>query len=310
MKSAATGGGTTAVPSEVSWYGDGYSSPVRLFSKFRRLGHEVVSVVRCADTVSAARWALALLRTFPAVLRTQTLVTADAAWIKRGGVFTPAGIRVRLPGHLTAGAREMYCRNVYLRSGLTMPDDGWVLDLGANRGLFSVWAACGGARAVAIEAQQKFADETRLLAAENHVADRVETLTAMVSGGARDAEPVGVLADDARWASATHAVGGRPASVSIGQVMEQYGIDRVGLMKVDIEGGEFSVFSPAGNLGWLDQIDQIALEVHPPFGDVGAVVETLRGHGFSVLLEGNEGEPVSSEHANEAAYAYASRDPR
>ena len=40
----------------------------------------------------------------------------------------------------------MYCRNVYLRTGLTMPATGWVIDLGANRGLFSVWAAVTGAQ--------------------------------------------------------------------------------------------------------------------------------------------------------------------
>jgi hypothetical protein len=34
----------------------------------------------------------------------------------------------------------MYCRNVYLRTGLVMPNEGWVLDLGANCGLFSAWA--------------------------------------------------------------------------------------------------------------------------------------------------------------------------
>jgi len=266
--------------------------------------------VRCADLVSATRWVGALVASLPAVIRTGSLVSADRAWTRSGAVFKPAGTIVRLPGTHAAGAREMYCRDVYLRSGLTMPTNGWVLDLGANRGLFSVWAACAGAQAVAIDAQQRFAEETRLLAEENHVADRVHTLTAMATGDARDAQPVGVLADDARWASATHAVGDRPASVSIGQVLKQYGIDRVGLMKVDIEGGEFSVFSPAGDLAWLDRVDQIALEVHPPFGDVGAVVATLRRQGFSVLLEGNEGERVGDENAESAAYAYASRDPR
>jgi hypothetical protein len=32
-------------------------------------------------------------------------------------------------------ARKMYGRNVYLRTGLKMPPNGWVIDLGANRGL-------------------------------------------------------------------------------------------------------------------------------------------------------------------------------
>ncbi len=80
---------------------------------------------------------------------------------------------ISLPGSYTAGAREMYYRNVYLRTGFVMPRTGWVLDLGANRGLFSVWAAVAGAQAVAVEAQQGLEPEIRRLAAHNGVSDRV-----------------------------------------------------------------------------------------------------------------------------------------
>ena len=63
-----------------------------------------------------------------------------------------AGAKVWLPSPYTCGAREMYCRNVYLRTGLTMPVSGWVIDLGANNGLVLVWAAITEAQVVAVKA--------------------------------------------------------------------------------------------------------------------------------------------------------------
>ena len=92
----------------------------------------------------------------------QSLVPADRTWTHTGARFRlPAGMVISLPGAYTTGAREMYCRSVYLRTGFFMPHTRWVLDLGANRGLFSVWATLPGAQVVAVEAQQGFEPEIR-----------------------------------------------------------------------------------------------------------------------------------------------------
>jgi len=103
---------------------------------------------------------------------------------------------IALPPAYTAGAREMYCRNVYLRTGLVIPRTGWVVDLGANRGLFSVWAALAGAQVVAVEAQQGFGPEIRCLAAHNGVGDRVHVEIALAGGTVRAGATAGVVADD------------------------------------------------------------------------------------------------------------------
>ena len=272
-----------------------------------RLIREMLAVFRYATTRSALTWFFALLRSLPAVLRDQSLRTADAGWYRRGAGFrTPSGVRVTLPGPYTPGAREMYCRNVYLRTGLSMPTTGWVLDLGANRGLFSVWAACSGAQAVAVEAQQEYAHEIVALARANGVDDRVHVETALAAGDVQTAPQVGVLADDARWESASHSRGSRPPSVSLDSLMQKYDIHRVAMLKVDIEGGEFSVFNQEDDLSWLASVDQIALEVHPDFGDVGPLVELLDRHGFLVELHDNEGRSVTAQD-NTVNYAYASR---
>src|ERR1035441_4327273 len=112
----------------------------------------------------------------------------------------------------------MYCRNVCLRAGLRMPAGGWVVDLGANRGLFTVWAAVNGAQVVAVEAQQGFAGEIRGLAEHNGVADRVHVEIALAGGVASPGGTVGVVADDVRWAAAPPGAPARPPGGPVPQL--------------------------------------------------------------------------------------------
>jgi FkbM family methyltransferase len=239
--------------------------------------------------------------------KTGSLVPADEAWTRTGARFQPPGSPViALPAAYTAGAREMYCRNVYLRTGLVMPRAGWVVDLGANHGLFSVWAAVAGAQVVAVEAQQGFAPVIRGLAAHNGVEARVHVRTAVAGGATTPGATAGDLADDYRWAATSHGAAQRPAGVSVPEIMSDYRIDRIGLLKVDIEGGEFAVFGTGEDLCWLERVDQVVLEVHPDHGDAVGLIDRVRQHGFSVDLRDNAGNPVSARTAR-VDYAYCCR---
>ena len=219
--------------------------------------------------------------------------------VHRSGHFAPCPF-------YTPGAREMYCRNVYLRTGLRMPTDGWAVDLGANRGLFSVWAAATGARVVAVEAQIGFATEIRQLAAHNCVAERVSVEIAIAGGETVPGDAVGVVADDHRWSTTSHGGLRRPACCSMPELMRRYGIGQIGLLKLDIEGGEFAVLGRQEGLQWLDRVDQIALEVHPAFGDPASLVDRLKSRGFIIDLRDNDGARVAATSSN-VNYAYCSR---
>ena len=232
----------------------------------RRAIGDIMSVCRHARPASAARWLTSFAAHLAECRSTRSLVPADRIWARTGARFrAPGGTVISLPAAYTAGAREMYCRNVYLRTGFVMPRTGWVLDLGANRGLFSVWAALAGAQVVAVEAQQGFGPEINRLAAHNGVGDRVHVEIALAGGTVRDGATAGVVADDRRWAATSHGAPQRPASMSVPQLMSAYHIGRIGLLKVDIEGGEFAVFSRDEELRWLDRVDQVVMEVHRRF---------------------------------------------
>jgi FkbM family methyltransferase len=187
-----------------------------------------------------------------------------------------------------------------------MPAGGWVVDLGANRGLFSVWAALAGAQVIAVEAQQGFAAAIRHLADRNIVGHRVHVEIGVAGGTRLSGATVGVLADDGRWAAASHRTGQRPRDLSVPQLMSDYRIGRIGLLKADIEGGEFAVFGAGEDLRWLVRVDQLVLEVHHGFGDAAALVGRLRGRGFAVTLTDDDGHRVAAASPR-LAYAYCRR---
>jgi FkbM family methyltransferase len=273
----------------------------------RRTVADILSVCQHARPVSAARWLTSFATHMAECQSTRSFVPADRIWARAGARFHPPGAPViSLPGAYTAGAREMYCRNVYLRTGCVMPRTGWVLDLGANRGLFSVWAALAGAQTVAVEAQEGFGPEIRRLAAHNGVSDRVHVEIAVAGGIARAGAAAGVVADDQRWAATSHGASRRPAGVSVPQLMSAYDIDRIGLLKSDIEGGEFAVFDSGEDLRWLDRVEQVVMEVHGAFGDAAALVGRFRQHGFAVDLRDNVGNRVSAT-SSRLDYAYCRR---
>jgi FkbM family methyltransferase len=273
----------------------------------RRAITDILSVCRHARPVSSARWLTSFAAHLAECLSARSLIPADRIWTRTGARFRlPGGVVVALPAAYTAGSREMYCRNVYMRTGFVMPRTGWVIDLGANRGLFSVWAALAGAQVIAVEAQQGFGPEIRRLAAHNGVENLVHVETAVAGGLVSPGVIAGVLADDVRWAASSHGAPQRPAAVSVPQLMSAYHIDTIGLLKADIEGGEFAVFGPDEDLDWLGHVDQLVMEAHGDFGDVAALVDRFGHHGFAVDLRDNEGRRVSAT-SGQIDYIYCRR---
>jgi FkbM family methyltransferase len=200
----------------------------------------------------------------------------------------------------------MYCRDVYLRTGLTMPTKGWVIDLGANMGLFAVWAARNGASVLAVEAQEGFAPEIRRLAAYNQVSSQVHVEIAVAGGAGTPGSARGDVADDHIWAITSHGGRERPADRSIPDLMAEHGIERVGLMKMDIEGGEFAVLADAEDLTWLTGVDQLAVELHGQHGDTAALIGRLYEQGFTGEIRDNAGA-YAHPASETATYGYFHR---
>jgi FkbM family methyltransferase len=280
---------------------------VPLLSRLPRLRQDVTGVARTVDPATLVRWLTGLVVKSPEIVRTGGLVAADAMVGSRTARITvPSGQVALIPGRSFSAAREIYCRNVYLRRGLEVPAGGWVVDLGANQGMFSTLCAVMGAQVLAVEAQPKFADEIVALARRNRVEDRMHVVTALIKSNRADIGATGVLTDEERWRMATHTDGSAPVELGMNELLAKFGVDRIALLKIDIEGGEFSLLDPADDLAWLDRVDQIAMEVHPTFGAVPTLVELYRAHGFRVEQTDNDGVSVVPEDPA-VSYVYARR---
>lgn len=67
-------------------------------------------------------------------------------------------------------------------------------------------------------------------------------------------------------------------SISISDIIERHSLDRINLLKVDIEGSEIEVFSDCGD--WLPKVDALLVETHDRMraGCTDAVRRAVAGH--------------------------------
>lgn len=74
----------------------------------------------------------------------------------------------------------------------------------------------------------------------------------------------------------------RVPATTLGALLNSLGVDRVGLLKIDIEGAEFDVLEPTDSA--LRRLDYVTCEFHGFAGAVDALADGLcRAAGLAVL---------------------------
>ncbi len=234
----------------------------------------------------------------PAILRTKKLTALDAA-MSRNMTVRVGKTRMAMPlaeiDHVLAAhndnptfgnVREIYARNCYLEHLRLQPPLHAVLDLGANRGMFSILAlvALKAEIAVGVEPLEVYVPVHRLL---------LEANGCDLGRGPRYK----------KFISSPSVERQNPnRNVSIETILREQKIDRFNLVKIDIEGHEKTIFSEPE---WLTQVDNIAMEVHPQFvDDLSLIPKALEQYGFDWLAFNQEGEQASIQ---KAMFLYASR---
>ncbi len=228
--------------------------------------------MRALGPIQYCRYVALFIVSLPALLRDHNLLSVDRRMGSRR-------IRLRFHGHMvdfdcpridaivsegtyTFGIiRELGIRNCYVRHGIecALENAETVVDLGANRGVFSALAAaCGARRIVAVEGIPELAEAVR--ACMSAIGYEHCTIESTFVGRRLDGEP--------------------PPGPAVGllEVLDRHGIDRVDVLKMDIEGSEFGLFE---ELGWLERVDAICMEVHPEHGRVQDVLDRLTEAGFA-----------------------------
>ena len=162
----------------------------------------------------------------------------------------------------------------------TSPQFGTIVDAGANVGFSVLWFARQhpGATIVALEADP---DNVELLRRNTShlpgVACRHQALWNEVT--TLDLRR-GTSADSGQVAAGTpppasdgaHDDAARIDAIDLASLLDELGLDRLDLLKIDIEGAEYEVF--AGSGPWIDRVDVIAGELHERYRPgVGAVLD-------------------------------------
>jgi FkbM family methyltransferase len=191
---------------------------------------------------------------------------------------------------------EIFVGDVYRLADHT-PPLGTVIDLGANIGLFSLRAAPLAERVVALEPVEDNAAVARINLAAELASERVRLVPKAAAARSGDNLRLFVCRDNpavhsvsrpfaANWGSEEELA---VPTVSLADLIEEERIDRVGLLKCDVEGSEYDVVEGLPK-NVLSRIDRIAMEVHLDGAALSldrfhALRDKLRGAGFRIAHE-------------------------
>jgi FkbM family methyltransferase len=175
------------------------------------------------------------------------------------------------------------------------PGDVFV-DVGANWGYFTLLAAHlvgPNGRVVSVEADPRASQSLREHAATNqlHWVTPVEIAADRGDGSVvlRAYGSVASTSSNLGVAASTTVVSGAPPFVvrtrALDDVLDESGIDRVQLLKMDIEGAESRAIDGLQRRLRAHLVDRLVLELHPAHlrdqgSSVEAVISALRGHNY------------------------------
>ena len=164
----------------------------------------------------------------------------------------------------TFGAvRELYIRNCYFygHPHLKTAEIKNVIDLGANRGLFSTMCTPFSKKILLVEAQTQYneAIDFNLRIANQFFNYQIINR---------------FIGQDGKINAENHT------HISFDELLKIGQMDVIDFIKIDIEGSEFSLFQE--NLP-LERIHYISMEIHPQYGNVNNIISQLEQYNFDVL---------------------------
>lgn len=247
------------------------------------------------------------------VSRTPIAAAVAASPVRRpwkNRLALPNGLNFWLPSDQSRPAaqyliREIFGRRRYFRDGFQIQRTDTVVDIGANMGLFTLWAApqASEGRVVAIEPGRMVDCLTH-----NIRANRLHHVTAVPVAVGTDGSQLELI-EYPGFNLVSHPSGIGPAMLtrwlillryfhvqtptvrkvapcrSLGALMDEFGLERVNFLKVDCEGAEYDMFRGLASEHW-NRIDRVAMEFHElrPGDRHGELVSLFQSHGFRVAI--------------------------
>lgn len=211
------------------------------------------------------RWLGLVLGNLPTVLRTGSLGAVDTAFGSRVRFRCGKGW-IEIEDGALGVVREIIGAHCYIEPEELAPARN-ILDLGANCGVFSLFALANAptAKVVAVEVQPPMAKVAQENLARNGLGSRANVINGIAG----------------EKTSFVHSLLAKYPDIQAFNPMTY--LDEVGscdFLKCDIEGAEFG-FITAGAT-WLRRVKRISLEYHGHWEDGAQLKTVLEGHGFAV----------------------------
>lgn len=149
-----------------------------------------------------------------------------------------------------------------------MPTSGLVVDLGANRGVFTYLALAQSpdVRVVAVEADAGYREQMLDCLRRNGWEDRCELINAFVGGP--------TMLENLIEAQTSGSIPTLPQH----ELVARSPTGVIEFLKCDIEGSEYELFMTPGPI--MDACRAFAMEVHDQSGDADSLVRSLESAGF------------------------------
>ncbi len=249
---------------------------ININSMLKRFMRELIGIKQTTDSMTFFRYLCAIAISFPQILSRKSLAPADKRMTGRDYSFVVFGKNITIHGEDFGLAREIYCQKCYFSvPGFRITPNDYVVDMGANVGIFTVLAAKHARKVLSIEAQYEFIRKMEANLKNNKCFEKVCSELGLI--GAKS----GVFADDTKLRSSPYC-SIPPPPISFPNIIERYHIDKIDFLKIDIEGSEFDLF--VNDVSWLSKVQKIAMEVHLDFGELKNIITVLEHFGFKIWL--------------------------
>jgi FkbM family methyltransferase len=198
------------------------------------------------------------------------------------------GLKLRSRLRDIPGPGDVYGLAEYDFMGVDWGEVRHVIDAGANIGAFTLWVAVRGpSQVVSLEPNPQTFSLLQHNIEQAGLGPRVKLENVAVAGtsGTRTLHlhqySTDASLDEHSGAQGTVQV----EAITLGEVIAQSGFPQIDLLKIDIEGAEYEVFSEP-DLAALDRVKFIILECHLGMeGDYWSVISLLQRRGFEVAME-------------------------
>lgn len=165
--------------------------------------------------------------------------------------------KIKEGSYCFGSVREMYIRDCYFRHHNANPHEMHVvMDLGANRGLFSTMATSFATKIIAVEANPKYREVFEYNMSLNNFSN-YSLVNSFVAASSKD----------------------DGSTVSVEDLISRADCDRVDFLKMDIEGAEFSLFESLP----FNRIKMMTMEVHSREGDPALLIAALQRNNFNTV---------------------------